>query len=71
IEVREEQISRDQLYIADEVFLCGTAAEVTPVRMIDGREIGKPGPITRNIQETFHKAVSGEIKKYEKWLSYV
>jgi branched-chain amino acid aminotransferase len=71
IEVIEEQISRDQLYIADEVFLCGTAAEVTPVRMVDKREIGKPGPITKKIQEIFQKAVNGEIKKYETWLSYI
>ena len=71
--VKEEKISRDELYIADEAFLCGTAAEVTPIREVDRRIIGegKPGPITRQLQEDFFKAAHGEDPRYEKWLDYV
>lgn len=71
--VSETMIGRDQLYIADEVFMCGTAAELTPVSEIDGRKIGsgKMGPITRKIQAEFHKVVKGEHHLSEKWLDYV
>ncbi len=71
--VREEKISRDELYISDEAFLCGTAAEVTPIREVDRRTIGegKPGPITKHLQEAFFKAARGEDPKYRKWLDYV
>jgi branched-chain amino acid aminotransferase len=60
--VAETMIGRDQLYIADEVFACGTAAELTPVSEIDHRSIGngKMGPITRKIQEAFHAVVRGD-----------
>ncbi len=73
LEVREEKISRDELYIADEAFLCGTAAEITPVREVDRRIIGegKPGPITRKLQEAFFKAVRGEDERYVHWLDFV
>lgn len=73
LEVREERITRDEIYIADEMFLCGTAAEITPVREVDRRAIGdgKPGPITRKLQEVFFKAVRGEEPKYQHWLDYV
>ncbi|BAT71965.1 branched-chain amino acid aminotransferase [Thermosulfidibacter takaii ABI70S6] len=73
LEVREEKISRDEVYIADEMFLCGTAAEITPVREVDRRTIGegKPGPITRKLQEVFFKVVRGEDPKYQHWLDYV
>ncbi|PIN70381.1 branched chain amino acid aminotransferase [Candidatus Woesearchaeota archaeon CG11_big_fil_rev_8_21_14_0_20_43_8] len=73
IEVREEIITRDQLYVADEVFLCGTAAEMTPVREIDFRKIGagKPGPITKKLQKKFFDIVRGKVPKYKKWLEYV
>ncbi len=73
LEVKEERITRDEIYIADEMFLCGTAAEITPVREVDRRTIGdgKPGPITRKLQEVFFKAVRGEEPKYQHWLDYV
>jgi branched-chain amino acid aminotransferase len=71
--VTETMIGRDQLYIADEVFMCGTAAELTPVSEIDGRVIGsgKMGPITRKIQTEFKKVVNGEHPLSTKWLDYV
>lgn len=71
--VVEETISRDQLYIADEVFATGTAAEVTPVTRIDHRPVGdgKRGPITKNIQELFFKTVGGKGKRSSEWLAYV
>ncbi len=71
--VTETMVGRDQLYIADEVFMCGTAAELTPVSEIDGRIIGsgKMGPITRQIQTEFHKVIRGEHALSETWLDYV
>jgi branched-chain amino acid aminotransferase len=73
IEVREEPIARDELYIADEVFLTGTAAEITPVRDIDHRKIGRgeAGPITRRVQEAFFSIVNGTDSAHDHWLSYV
>jgi branched-chain amino acid aminotransferase len=73
IEVREEPIARDELYIADEVFLTGTAAEITPVRDIDHRRIGRgeAGPVTRRVQESFFSIVKGSDAKHDHWLSYV
>jgi len=72
-EVREERFTRDELYIADECFLTGTAAELTPVREVDNRAIGagKPGPVTKKLQETFMKVVKGQIKEYEHWNEYL
>lgn len=72
-EVVERQIARDELYIAEEMFFTGTAAEVVPVRSIDGRDVGdgKPGPVTRNLQKKFFDVVNGREKKYLKWLSPV
>ncbi|GIW45497.1 MAG: branched chain amino acid aminotransferase [Candidatus Binatia bacterium] len=69
----EERFTRDEAYIADEVFMTGTAAEVTPVREIDGRVIGdgSPGPITRALQEQFHAIVKGEVAEYRHWLTPV
>jgi branched-chain amino acid aminotransferase len=71
--VAETMIGRDQLYIADEVFACGTAAELTPVSEIDHRIIGngKMGPITRKIQEAFHAVVRGEHPHSADWLDFV
>jgi branched-chain amino acid aminotransferase len=71
--VAEERFTRDELYIADEAFFSGTAAEVTPVRELDGRVIGagRPGPITRKIQSVFFDIVKGKNKKYESWLTKV
>jgi branched-chain amino acid aminotransferase len=73
IPVQEERFSRDELYIADEVFLSGTAAELTPVRELDDRAIGsgKPGPITKKIQEAYFAAVKGENSRYASWLTYI
>ncbi|MBI5408675.1 MAG: branched-chain amino acid transaminase [Nitrospirae bacterium] len=70
---RETNFTRDEIYIADEVFLTGTAAEVTPVREVDGRSIGsgKPGPMTKKLQSLFFKVVKGEVKAYKSWLTYI
>ena len=72
-EVVERNITRDELYIADEIFMCGTAAEVTPVRSVDYRQVGagKPGPITLEVQDTYLKAVRGGVPRYESWLHRV
>ena len=71
--VTEEPISRDQLYIADEVFVCGTAAEVIGLREIDFRIIGsgKAGPITRALQKAFDQLTSGCHARSAEWLSLV
>jgi branched-chain amino acid aminotransferase len=73
IQVREERFTRDELYIAEEAFFSGTAAEITPVRELDGRAIGegKPGPITRKLQSIFFDTVTGKNGKYESWLTYL
>jgi branched-chain amino acid aminotransferase len=72
-EVSELPVSRDQLYAADEVFVCGTAAECICLREIDFRTIGAgcAGPVTRAIQKTFYAAIQGRLPQYEKWLDYV
>ena len=72
-EVLEAPISRDQLYNADEVFVCGTAAEVIGLCEIDFRRIGdgKSGQITREIQNIYHDAIRGKLAKYEHWCEYV
>jgi len=72
-EVLERPISRDQLYTADEVFVCGTAAECIGLSEIDFRKIGdgKTGPITRSIQNVYHDLIRGKIAKYEEWCEYV
>jgi branched-chain amino acid aminotransferase len=69
-EVREQPLLRTDLYLADEAFLCGTAAEIVPIREVDDREIGDPGEITRKIQETYFAAVHGQVEKYADWLEY-
>ncbi len=72
VEVREEMIARDELYVADEVFLTGTAAEVTPVREIDQRRVGRGEfPITRGLQESFFAVVKGGDTKHDHWLHFV
>ena len=72
-EVVEERFSRDELYIADEVFFTGTAAELTPVREVDDRTIGggSRGPITAEIQQAFFDVIKGKNEKYAKWLALV
>jgi len=73
IKVEEGRITRDELYIADEVFLTGTAAEITPVREIDNRTIGngKRGKATTRIQKMFFEIVRGKHTKFKKWLTEV
>jgi len=73
IEVTERFISRDELYIADEVFMVGTAAEVTPVRELDHRTIGKGtrGPLTEKVQQAYFDVVKGVSLPHERWLSLV
>jgi branched-chain amino acid aminotransferase len=73
IEVVETSITRDEIYTADEMFLTGTAAEITPVRELDDRPIGagSRGSITKTIQSTFFDAVKGRDRKYESWLTRV
>jgi branched-chain amino acid aminotransferase len=72
-QVVEQPISRDQLYIADEVFVCGSAAEVIALREIDFRTIGagKMGPVTRQIQQSYQLAIHGRDPKYAHWLAPV
>jgi branched-chain amino acid aminotransferase len=72
-QVSEERITRDQLYIADEVFVTGTAAEVVAVCEIDTRIIGegKMGSVTRSIQNEFHQIIHGKNTKYDKWVDLV
>jgi branched-chain amino acid aminotransferase len=69
-EVRQEPLLRTDVYLADEAFLTGTAAEVVPIREVDDREIGEPGEMTRKLQETYFAAVHGEVEKYQDWLEY-
>lgn len=71
--VTEERFTRDEMYIADEVFVTGTAAELTPVREIDNRTIGtgKPGPITLALQKAFFSIVRGEDSAHESWLTRI
>ena len=71
--VEEKRFTRDELYIADEAFFSGTAAEVTPIREVDDRQIGegKPGPITQKIQKLYFDVVKGKIEKYHYWLDFI
>jgi branched-chain amino acid aminotransferase len=73
IPLAEERFTRDELYIADEVFFSGTAAEITPIREVDNRTIGagKPGPVTQKIQAAFFDIVHGRDKKHNAWLTSV
>ena len=71
--IKETPITRTDLYYADEVFFTGTAAEVTPVREVDDREVGdgKPGPVTRRAQELYMGTVTGDLGLHPEWLEYV
>ena len=73
IELKEERFTRDELYISDEAFFTGTAAEITPIREVDGRIIGNGGRgfITEKIQSLFFDIVKGKVPKYRKWLDFV
>ena len=70
-ELIERDIARAELPLADEMFLTGTAAELTPLREIDDLEIGPPGPITRQIQQVFDDALHGRASQYAEWLDLV
>jgi branched-chain amino acid aminotransferase len=71
--VQEERFSRDDLYVADEAFFTGTAAEITPIREVDQRTIGEglPGPLTKTLQDTFFEVVKGNKPEYKHWLTYL
>jgi branched-chain amino acid aminotransferase len=71
IPVRERRITRDEMYIADEAFFTGTAAEVTPIREVDNRAVGagKRGPITQKLQAAYWALVKGESNQYPEWLT--
>jgi branched-chain amino acid aminotransferase len=73
LEVREEQIPREMLYISEEVFLTGTAAEITPVRTIDKIQVGEGcrGELTKKLQEAFFAIVNGETENDHGWLTYI
>ncbi len=73
VEVVETELARGSLYTAEEVFVTGTAAEVTPIREIDGRVVGPghPGPVTRKTQDLFTAAVNGKLDDYRHWLTFV
>ncbi len=72
IAVYEQSMLRDELYTADEVFLSGTAAEITPVNQVDHRRISKgPGPMTKKLKDTFFNIVNGKDERYMNWLDYV
>jgi branched-chain amino acid aminotransferase len=69
-EVREVPLVRTDLYFADEVFLCGTAAEVTPVASVDDHEIGGRGPVTKELQDVFFATVAGTDPRFGDMLEY-
>ena len=71
--VEESQITRDDLYVADEIFLTGTAAEVTPIREVDHRTIGagKRGPVAEELQTAFFDAVTGADARYDHWRTFL
>ena len=73
VEVVEKRITRDELYVANEVFFTGTAAEVTPIREIDNRQIGigARGELTTELQQRFFDIVQGRNPDYEHYLTYV
>ncbi|MGA8262664.1 MAG: branched-chain amino acid transaminase [Arenicellales bacterium] len=73
IKVHDKRITRDEVYVADEAFFCGTAAEITPIRELDGRTIGegRRGPITEKIQSMYFDQVKGRREEHPEWLVYV
>jgi len=73
VQVQEAVFARDELYIADEAFFTGTAAELTPIREVDNRLIGsgRPGPITHKLQQAFFRVVQGKDDTFKEWLTYV
>ena len=73
IEVVERDLPREYLYLCDELFMCGTAAEITPIRSVDGRQVGagKPGAVTRRLQELFFGLFNGKTADKYGWLEKV
>lgn len=73
ITVKEKRITRDEVYVADEAFFTGTAAEVTPIRELDNRQIGEGtrGPITEKLQKLYFDCVEGKLDQHQDWLSYI
>ena len=73
IEVVERDIPREYLYLCDELLMCGTAAEITPLRSVDGKPVGngKPGPVTRKIQDLFFGLFEGRTEDKYGWLDYL
>jgi len=71
IDYEVANILRSDLYTSDEAFLSGTAAEVVPIRSVDDRELGEPGPVTRAVQDTYFAAVKGEVDRYKDWNEHV
>jgi branched-chain amino acid aminotransferase len=73
LQVKERRITRDEVYVAEEEFFTGTAAEVLPIRELDGRQIGegKRGPVTEKLQSMYFDAVKGKLDKHSEWLSHV
>jgi len=73
LELEERPVARSELYVADEIFLTGTAAEITPVVEVDNHKIngGEVGPITKELQELYFNAVRGKIERYKGWLTPV
>ena len=69
--VTERAIAPSELTLAEEVFLTGTAAELVPVREVDGHRLGEPGEITRQLQERFEDAIYGRAEQYREWLDIV
>lgn len=67
----EESLTRSDLYLADEVFMTGSAAELTPIGSVDGRTVGKPGAVTRALQERFFDVAYGNIEEYADWLTEI
>ena len=69
-EVIETHFGRDALYVADEIFMTGTAAEITPIREVDRRAVGEPGPITRSVQDIYLRGVRGEVEWMQPLLTH-
>jgi branched-chain amino acid aminotransferase len=71
VDVRVDNLARSDLYIADEIFLCGTAAEVTPVSSVDDRPVPCPGPVTKAVMQEYGKVVRGQVDRYKDWVEHV
>jgi branched-chain amino acid aminotransferase len=70
-DIRTDHLARSDLYVAEEIFVCGTAAEVTPVNSVDDRLVPCPGPITKAITEEYGRAVRGQVDRYKEWVEHV